>query len=258
MKYKGKHPAAVWFFVICLFWIGYLMAISPQSVQILRSTGKIAALNIGSRHNIHVGDQFQLYRNNRAVAMVEATRVTPKLTRVELTKNHRQESILPSDQILIGKSPGMNQSRRPVKSNYIGPTVSYFIPLGDLKNDFTSTIGYGGSIGFQFRPDLDVSTRFFFAASGTDWSFWNFQMLGRRYFADNLTFDFGYGIAYPVIQNSLTGASHIIRLGFLAGLGVSLPVARNTSFELGVLYHNYPNFGEKAGQFLTIEGRLHL
>lgn len=256
--------------LFCLF----SAALEAQNARILSSSGKIAVINIGSTEGVKTGDLFGILRSSNGqwneVAQARAARVTPQLTRIELTDQYANRSILESDRVVRfqgqASAPASTTSARPaqqaqynptpknVKGVYLGPTCGFFIPLGDMKDVFESRLGYGGILGFQFREDLDVSMRFFFTAKSTEWSFWNLQLLGRRYFETNFTFDFGYGISYPQMGGTI--GSGAIRLGFIGGLGFTFPIAMKTWFEIGCLYHYYPQFGDKAGQFMTIQGRL--
>jgi hypothetical protein len=140
-----------------------------------------------------------------------------------------------------------------VKNVYLGPIAGVFVPQGDMRDVFDVQIGYGGTVGLQFRPDLDVSARFFFVTK-EDWSFWNLQMVGRKYFTQNVLWDLGYGVAYP--QASGFDGSGLIRLGFLTGIGFTVQAGLDTWLELECLYHYYPNFGDKAGQFITVQAGL--
>ncbi|HDQ44813.1 MAG TPA: hypothetical protein ENN17_04825 [bacterium] len=261
---KTGLPAAV---VFCLIMSAALHA---QNVRIVSSAGRIAVINIGSDDGVRTDDEFGIMRavgvQWNEVARARAVRVTPQLTRIELTDQYAGRSILESDRIVRFQrggtaSPSAGAARpsspstpRNVRGGYLGPTCGFFIPLSDMKEIFETRLGYGGILGLHFREDLDVSMRFFFAAKSTDWSFWNLQLLGRRYFETHFTFDFGYGIAYPRMHGAV--GSGDIRLGFIGGLGFTFPVGMKTWFELGCLYHYYPQFGEKAGQFMTIQGRL--
>jgi len=246
-------------------------SLQSQNTRILSSSGKIAVINIGSGEGVKTGDIFGIMRSASGqwneVAQARAARVTPELTRIELTDQYANRSILETDRVVrfeTRTSAPVTSTRnaqsatsptpRNVKGVYLGPTCGFFIPLGNMKDVFETQLGYGGILGLQFREDLDVSMRFFFTAKSTEWSFWNIQLLARRYFKTNYTFDFGYGISYPQMGGVI--GSGDIRLGFLGGLGFTFPIALKTWFELGCMYHYYPHFGEKAGQFMTIQGRL--
>ncbi|HEX9935368.1 MAG TPA: hypothetical protein VGB38_09245, partial [bacterium] len=143
------------------------------------------------------------------------------------------------------------------KRVYLGPQIGAFVPVGEMADIFESSFGYGGIIGAQFRKNLDVCLQFFFAAKKDEWSFWNLQLLGRRYLNTNVLFDFGYGITYPeYVSHGLYGGGGNIQLGLSLGLTYNAPFSSSTWFEMGVLYQYYPNFAEHAGQFFTIQGRL--
>jgi hypothetical protein len=145
------------------------------------------------------------------------------------------------------------------KRVYLGPQIGAFIPVGDMADVFESTFAYGGVLGVQFRKNMDVCMQFFFAAKKDEWSFWNLQLLGRRYLNQNFIFDFGYGISYPeFILKGFPGGGGNIQLGLSAGMTYRVPLNNDVSFELGILYQYYPSFGEKAGQFFNVQGRLFL
>jgi hypothetical protein len=143
------------------------------------------------------------------------------------------------------------------KRVYLGPQIGAFIPVGDMADVFESTFGYGGIIGAQFRKNMDVCIQFFFAAKKEEWFFWNVQLLARRYLNQNVIFDFGYGISYPEFMwKGVPSGGGNIQLGLSAGLSYKVPLSSGMSFEIGAMYQYYPNFGEKAGQFLNLQGRL--
>jgi hypothetical protein len=140
---------------------------------------------------------------------------------------------------------------------YLGPQIGAFIPVGDMEDAFESAFGYGGIVGVQFRRNVDICMQFFFAAKKDEWSFWNLQMLGRRYLSPNFIFDFGYGIAYPeFIRQGFASGGGNIQLGLSGGLSLHFPVSPGVSFEVGALYEYFPSFGEDGGQFFNIQGRL--
>jgi len=142
------------------------------------------------------------------------------------------------------------------KKVYLGAQAGMFIPVGDMADFYESCFAYGGIIGAQFRKNLDICLQFFFAAKKNKWSFWNVQMLGRRYLNPNVIFEFGYGVAYPENLRAGFAGGGNIQLGLCTGLTYSVPMSNSMWFELGALYQIYPNFGEKAGQFVQLQGRL--
>ncbi|NQT24857.1 hypothetical protein HQ585_05860 [candidate division KSB1 bacterium] len=263
--------------LLCL-WTSSSMA---QEFSVLRSSGDAAVIDAGSADGIQSGNLFRVYRREagteKDIATVQVTHVLFNMTRIEVTERVGNETILQGDlaerieetsiqtQEESGSSlgyqdysPGLSQrtpAQQRVKGVYLGPTAGMFIPLGDMKDVFENNFGYGGILGLQFKPDLDVSMRFFFTAKSTEWSIWNLQLLGRRYVNERILFDFGYGILYPKVGAAALGSGDIL-LGFIAGTGYTFPAGMNTWIELGVLYHYYPNFGDKVGQFMTIQGRL--
>lgn len=252
-----------------------------QEFSVLRSAGDAAVIDAGSADGIQSGDLFRVFRREsggeKDIATARVTHVLFNMTRIEVTERVGNETILQGDlaekieetsvqaqeesgasQGYQQYSPGLQQQRTPVqrvKGVYLGPTAGMFLPLGDMKDAFENNFGYGGILGLQFKPDLDVSMRFFFTAKSTEWSFWNLQLLGRRYVNERILFDFGYGISYHKIGDALLGSGDIL-LGFIGGIGYTFPIGLNTWFELGCLYHYYPHFGDKTGQFMTIQGRL--
>jgi hypothetical protein len=139
---------------------------------------------------------------------------------------------------------------------YLGPTLGTFIPLGKMNDSFSAGFGYGGIFGVHFRSDLDVSMRFYYSAKRKDWSFWNLQLLGRKYLHNNLIVDFGYGFFYPERMAGTGKGRGMICLGFAGGFGVSFPVAFTVDMEFGILFHYYPTIGTRDGKFITIQGRL--
>ena len=257
-----------------------------QEFSVLRSAGDAAVIDAGSADGIQSGDLFRVFRREtggeREVATTKVTHVLFNMTRIEVTERVGDETILQGDvaerieetaiqaQEESGAdlsyqesssyetySPGLRQRSRAQRSDgvYLGPTAGMFLPLGDMKDVFENNFGYGGIVGLQPKPGLDVSMRFFFTAKSSDWSFWNLQMLGRRYLNDRFLIDFGYGVSYYKVGASQYGSGNVI-LGFIGGLGLTFPIGLNTWFEIGCLYHYYPNFGDTAGQFMTIQGRL--
>jgi hypothetical protein len=254
--------------------------VMAQEYSVLRSSGDAAVIDAGSADGIQSGDQMRVFRRQAGseseIATTRVTHVLFNMTRIEVTERFGNETILQGDfaariketsiqtqeeagssQEYQEYSPGLKQQKQTqrVKGVYLGPTAGVFLPLGEMKEVFKNNFGYGGILGLQFKPDLDVSMRFFFTAKSTEWSFWNIQLLGRRYVNERILFDFGYGISYHKIGAAQLGSGDIL-LGFIAGTGYTFPVGMNTWFELGCLYHYYPNFGDKAGQFMTIQGRL--
>lgn len=246
--------------------------LNAQPAKILKSRGSTAVINAGTNLGIKVGNYFTVYRHIGArwkpFTYVQTTRVTQRLARIELVpvapriplrigdrvlparvseKTKRALSKLNSPELLI---PKRNSDKR-IKGLYLGPTTGIFVPLGDMDDAFETTYSYGGVLGLQFRPDLDVNARFLFTVHGDDWSLWNIQILGRRYSPDGFLFDFGYGVLYPQIWEG-----GYISLGFCGGLGYTFPVAMDTWFEFGVLYSYFPHFINDPAQFITMELRL--
>lgn len=267
--------------IIVLLFIFFVNAAGlPQEYPVLRSAGDAAVIDAGTADGIQTGDLFRVFRREAGrevdVATTRVTHVLFNMTRIEVTERVGDETILQGDiaekmeetsmQVAEESGPSSDYEtyspglQRPapaqrVKGVYLGPTAGMFLPLGEMKDVFENNFGYGGILGLQFKPDLDVSMRFFFTAKSTEWSFWNLQLLGRRYVNERILFDFGYGISYHKIGASMFGSGDIL-LGFIAGTGYTFPVGMNTWMELGCLYHYYPHFGDKAGQFMTIQARL--
>lgn len=187
---------------------------------------------------------------------------SPTQTAVKETKTTpRPSSKTPK---AVSRQPSRTNARRNAisptyqteKKVYLGPQIGVLIPMGDMADVFESRFGYGGIVGAQFRKNLDICLQFFFTAKKNEWSFWNLQMLGRRYLNRNVLFDFGYGIAYPEYFHYGFRGGGNIQLGLCGGLTYSAPLSNTLWFEMGALFQYYPNFGETAGQFLTIQGRL--
>ena len=272
--------------LLCLF----ASSGAAQEFSVLRSSGDAAVINAGSADGIQSGDLFRVYRRDsggeREIATARVTHVLFNMTRIEVTERVGNATILQGDlaeriedtaiqaQEESGAAGGYEASGSSSRSQeytpglrpqrpgaqrkqgvYLGPTAGMFLPLGDMKEAFQDNFGYGGIVGLQPKPGIDVSLRFFFTAKSTDWSFWNLQLLGRRYLNERFLFDFGYGVSYYKVGEADLGSGNVI-LGFIAGTGYTFPIGMNTWFEIGCLYHYYPNFGDKAGQFVTIQGRL--
>ncbi len=282
VKYSGVsfRKKRIHFLTIFLFLI-WTSNIFSQGIQVLKTNGLAAVISEGSGGGIKNGDYVLVKRlkngswKNITYAVVTAVRYD--IAKIVVPKNAPQVNLKIGDSVeKIKLPPGYNKKitsavkkekkkvpnpPSPISSNmvYLGPTAGVFVPLGDMKNSFQSNFGYGGIIGIRFRQYFDVSMRFFYTAKSNDWSFWNVQLLGRRYYGKSFLLDFGYGVCYPeskIGQASFSSGGEPIRLGFIGGFGFSLPVAFTTQFELGCLFQYYPNFGDKAGQFLTIQGRL--
>lgn len=265
--------------VVFLFWASLA---NSQGIQVLKSNGKAAVINEGTWAGVKKGELMAVNRfmNDgwKVITYAEVTHVRNNMARIQIVDDAPQVKMQIGDTVEKFHSNSSNPTRpnsvrnensssysrfnphgENMKSIYLGPTTGAFIPLGDMKDTFEDHLGYGGIIGTRFRSDLDVSMRFFYAAQNSEWTFWSVQLLGRRYFSNNFLLDFGYGICYPEVVGGMTGFSggaETIRLGFLGGLGYVFPIAFTTQFEIGCLFHYYPNFGESSGQFLTIQGRL--
>lgn len=275
-----KVRESAWNTALILLLTGFASAsAAAQEYRVIRSAGDAAVIDAGSADGIQSGDLFRVFRrqggSEREVATARVTHVLFNMTRIAVTERTGNETILEGDlaekieEASMGtpeqSGPAVNRRTAPsglqrppaqrVKGVYLGPTAGMFLPLGDMKDVFENNFGYGGILGLQFKSDLDVSMRFFFTAKSTEWSFWNLQLLGRRYVNERVLFDFGYGISYHKIGAAQFGSGDIL-LGFIGGTGYTFPVGMNTWMELGALYHYYPHFGDKAGQFITMQARL--
>ncbi len=248
-----------------------------QSMEILKSNNMAGVIYVGG-NNLKVGDFVVVRRMQNGywqdVTYAEVTRIKNNYARIQVIDNGPQVPLRKGDLAVMmgdineltggfasnGKgidSSNYRKSHDEFKLIYLGPSVVFFSPLGDMKEFYETQLGYGGIFGVRFRPELDVSLRFSYIVKNGEWSIWNIQLLARRYYSNVLLFDFGYGILYP--QGCGVGGSNFggsIRLGFLGGLGVSFPVAFKTRFEIGGLFHYYPDFGNGSGTFLTFQGRL--
>ena len=250
-----------------------------QEIKIIQSRDQIAVINQGSTGGIQEGELFAVKRfvNDifEEITYVEVTHIRNNIARIQVMSEAPQEDLQIGDVVekLDAGSVADRIGRHSVTENsvfsassvsttkfiYLGPTIGGFIPLGDMKDIFESHIVYGGILGVRFRENLDVSIRFFYTAKKNDWSLWDVQLLGRRYIGNHFLMDFGYGICYSEgsgNSNGSSGGGEPIHLGFIGGMGLILPIAFKTHFEIGLLFHYYPNFGDRHGQFLTIQGRL--
>lgn len=271
--------------VIVLFWASIAQT---QTIQIIKTNDLIAVINQGSYNGILEGDYFVVKRlingSWRDITYAEAVDVREDMTGIKVLDIAPQISLTTDDVVekvslqsessnqpvsqSVQTSSRINQIQtdsappvfqRDTKLVYLGPTAGLFVPLGDMKDIFENVLCYGGTLGFRFRPDLDMSLNFLYATKEEGWTFWNLQMLGRRYFSGQFLIDFGYGISYPEIAVNQGGSSFSsgnLRLGILLGAGYMFPVAFTTQFEIGFLFHYYPHFSDGAGQFLTVQGRL--
>jgi len=285
LKYSGIsfRKERVHFLTILLFLI-WVSAAFSQGIQVLKTNGLAAVISEGSGGGIKNGDYVLVKRLKNGswknITYAVVTNVKYDIAKIVVPKNAPQVDLKVGDSVEKIKLPAKESNKKitsaaeskkrkrlplnppsPISSNvvYLGPTAGVFVPLGDMKDSFQNNFGYGGIIGIRFRQYFDVSMRFFYTAKSNEWSFWNVQLLGRRYYGKFFLLDFGYGICYPeskIGQASFSNGGEPIRLGFIGGFGFSLPVAFTTQFELGCLFQYYPNFGDKAGRFLTIQGRL--
>jgi len=246
--------------------------LAARQAKILKSVGGVAVIGAGKNAGIHVGDYFTVYRHLggrwKPITYVQVTKTNQRLAKVKLVSVAPKIRLRTGDHVLPAKIskktksalarmnqpelliPTRNASSR-IKGVYLGPTTGLFMPLGDMEDIFETTYSYGGVLGLQFRPDLDVNAKFLYTVHNDEWSLWNIQLLGRRYAQDGFLFDFGYGILYPQIWEG-----GYISLGFCGGLGYTFPIAYDSWFEFGVLYSYYPHFINNTAQFITMELRL--
>ncbi len=271
--------------LLFLFWTSIAWT---QNIKIIKANDIIGVIDQGSANGIQRGDYFVVKRfvNNvwREITYAEAIEVREDMTGIKVLDIAPQIALTTEDvveKVLFeseSSTPSNSEStqtvdrgdgiqtdspssvwQRDTKPVYLGPTAGLFVPLGDMKDLFENVLCYGGTLGFRFRPDLDMSLNFLYATKDQGWAFWNLQMLGRRYFSGQFLIDFGYGVSYPEIRISQGGSSFSsgnLRLGILGGAGYTFPIAFTAQFEIGFLFHIYPNFGNGSGQFLTIQGRL--
>jgi hypothetical protein len=254
-----------------------------QDVKVIQAEGTSAVINAGSNFGFKEGGQVWVMRLRggmwQEVSRARLTRVTPDMSRIEVVEGAPMVTFKPGDLIVkfnfgnktkpalaaasdkAYQAENLNPAlafQKPV-GVYVGPTVDMLMPQGDMRKCFNDEFGYGALVGFRFQNNFDISVRFMFASQNSEWSFWNLQLLGRIYDSTNLFADFGYGICYPSISDEaekIVGKVQTIRMGFVAGAGYPFTLSSNKQFEIGFLYHYYPNFGKAAGQFLTIHGRF--
>jgi len=268
-----------------LFWVSIAWT---QNIQIIKATDLIAVIDQGSMNGIQKGDYFVVKRlvdnSWQEITYAEAISVkedmsgirvldiAPQIMLVErdivekVTMQSESNTSLNSEPVQTSTHVNQNQSdsqgsvwQRDTKLFFLGPVTGLFVPLGDAKNLFNNTSCYGGMLGFRFRHNWDISLHFLYATKNQGWTFWNLQMLGRRYLSEHFLLDFGYGISYPEIYtNQSVGSVNngSLHLGILLGAGYVFPIAFTTQFEIGFLFHIYPNFGDGSGEFLTVQGRL--
>lgn len=261
--------------MVLIFWGATVLG---QDIKILKTNGMIAVIGEGTTGGLQQGDYVLVKRfindSWKNITYAVVTHVRSSMSRIKVSESAPQLPLKLGDvveKINMNSLPVAKKSApdkptsvaSPVNKNnkliYLGPTAGAFIPLGDMKDVFQNSVGYGGILGIRFRQDLDVSMRFFYTAEGSKWSFWNVELLGRRYYGGGFLVDFGYGICYPEIASGAMGFSNggeTIRLGFIGGFGFTFPVALSTRFEIGGLFHYYPHFGDKTGNFITAQGRL--
>jgi hypothetical protein len=264
-----KQPIGFFIVMAACFWVA--QKAPGQPAKILKSNGNAAVISAGANKGIHVGNFMTVYRQVntgwRPMTYVQVTRTNGRLSRISLVPIAPQVKLLAGDRVLPSKAAGQaslspstngsvplfqrNHRAGRVKGVYLGPSIGIFTPIAEMEKIFKNTYSYGGILGVQFRPDLDVSARFLFTVHENDWSLWNIQLLGRRYSQDGFLFDFGYGVLYPQIWEG-----GFISLGFCGGLGYTFPVAYDTWCEFGFIYSYYPHFIKDTAQFLNIELRL--
>lgn len=261
-------------------------------MKVLKSTGSVAVVNGGRSHGIQVGDKVRVGRivNGvwKEVTTAKITEVKEHISRIEMTDDGqdiqieegdvviRSEDSVPWEPDSIKKEKSFYASdsvdfkeEKPVsngpvliqrggqrsgenKKFYLGPSVGLFIPLGDMEKQFGTRLGYGGIFGFRFRKDLEVSIRFLYVTKERDWSFWNFNMLGRKTYQECFVIDFGYNILYPEKIRQKGIGNNQISMGFSGGIGLILPISWSVNVELGCLTHYYPNFGKDSGSGITL------
>ena len=266
----------------CILVLALCFPVLGQNIKVIRTEGTAAIINAGSTQGYRAGGQVWVMRLRHGmwqqVSRARITQVTPSASRIEVAEGAPMVTFKPGDMIVkISLSPrsraafsaasersasdALNPTQefqKPV-GVYVGPTLDMLLPQGEMRKCFDDEFGYGAMLGFQFQSRVDISIRFMYASRNDEWSFWNLQLLGRLYDSSNLFADFGYGICYPSIADRfipVIGKVETIRMGFIAGAGYPLPISMNKQFEIGFLYHFYPNFGHETGQFLSVHGRL--
>lgn len=284
MGSKAGHGFSKYNILLCLTLIlAGIVSVFGQEIKVIRAQETAAVINAGSNLGFRVGGQVRVMRMRngmwREISRGIITKVTPDMARIDVVRGAPRVnfktgdiivkiSINPNSRITIPatssnsqRAGGKNQNRMLLQPRgvYVGPTMDILLPLENMKTIFDDQIGYGALVGFRFENNFDVSIRFSFTSKSNEWSFWDLQLLGRVYDASNLFADFGYSICYPGITKTMNesfSAAQVIRMGFVLGAGYPIPLSTNKQFEIGFLYHYYPNFGKDAGQFLSIHGRL--
>jgi hypothetical protein len=260
-------------------------SVSAQDIKVIKSEGAVAVINGGSNFGFHEGGQVRVMRMRNGmwqeVSRARLSKVTPDMSRIEVIEGAPMVHFKPGDMIVkinlsprskisipaAGISDRANQARNPSQSVefvkprgiYVGPTVDMLLPQGDMKDCFDDEVGYGALVGFMFQNSFDISVRFMYASRTDKWNFWDLELLGRVYDRTSLFADFGYSICYPSVAGDRVntfGDMQIIRMGFVLGGGYPLPISPNKQFEIGFLYHYYPNFGKHSGQFFSLHSRL--
>jgi hypothetical protein len=281
--FHGFFIFRLWFIPVYLCIV--LFPVFGQDIKVIQTEGARAVINGGSNFGFREGGQVRVMRLRdgmwKEVSRARLSKVTPDMSRIEVIEGAPMVNFRPGDMIVkinLGSkskitipaagTPGRSSqsgNASPIvefmkpRGVYVGPTLDMLLPQGDMRTCFDDEIGYGALVGFVFQNSFDISVRFMFASRSSEWSFWDLQLLGRVYDATNLFADFGYSICYPSVAERYVetfGNLQIIRMGFVLGAGYPFPISPNKQFEIGFLYHYYPNFGRNTGQFFSLHGRL--
>lgn len=274
-------------FFSCFFLFIFLKSafVFSQQIQVLESNGSVAVISGGKEAGLRVGEIVRIMRLRngswKEISRARITEVQPKLARIEIIEGAPLIRFKPGDYVLkVQLSENRTRSENSTRlsslprfsmyspyrlqSAYVGPSMGIFIPMGSLSKVLKSYFGYGAMSGFRFRTNSDITVRFFYCSDLKNWYFWSLQLLLRRFVEKYFFLDFGYGIGYPIIEESLR-EDHPeifdhdypwITLGFVGGMGYIFKISDGLWFEMDVLAHYYPNFSGTSGQFITVQGKL--
>ena len=278
----GERCIVIIIFLSIIFHL-FPLFVFGSDIQIIESSGLAAVINAGKSQGIEKGELLSVnrYKDEKwiEITYAEVTHSRRKIARIQVADgaplmalrvddivkpfNWDKKTSESAAKIKEGRTSASTirfLSLEDEKGLYIGPMVSYFIGVGELRKVMDSRVGYGGILGNRLREDWDISLRFYFAATPQKWTLWDIQILGRKFWDRTFLVDFGYGLTYRAISSMSTvnifGNPGNLRLAFIVGCGFSIPLTMNSSFEVGGLYHYYPNFYDQPAGFFTLGVRL--